>query len=177
MNHSTSKSKLRLPTSSKTSPSSVTCIDKTFSVPFRHRVWFCDDVFEGSVSGSVPSVLRECFTDPDANSDASPAKVQIWIDSQVADANPQWTDALQQAIEGMDHLRLMRPAERICGGETCKIEKAISERILERINHDGLDRRSYIVVVGGGAVLDAVGFAAAIAREILSVKYSCAVGT
>ena len=29
----------------------------------------------------------------------------------------------------------------------------------------GLDRRSYVVVIGGGAVLDAVGFAAAIAHR------------
>lgn len=172
MNHSTSKSKLRLPTPPNTSSSSVTRIDKSFSVPFRHRVWFCNDVFGGSASGGVPAVLEECFADPDMNSDAGPAKVQIWIDNQVADANSQWTDALQQVIEEMEHLSLMRPAELICGGEKCKIEEAVSERILERINDDGLDRRSYIVVVGGGAVLDAVGFAAAIAhRGIRLVRF------
>ena len=177
MNHSTSKSKLRLPIpSTPFNPSSpnVSCIDKSFSVPFRHRVWFCDDVFGGAGPGEVPSGLAECFADPDgdANADAGSAKVQIWVDSQVADANPQWTDALQQAIESMDHLNLMRPAERVSGGEVCKNEEAISDRILERINDDGLDRRSYIVVVGGGAVLDAVGFAAAIAhRGIRLVRF------
>ena len=172
MNHSTSKSKLRLPTPSDTSSSLVTCIDKSFSVPFRHRVWFCDDLFGGPEA--VPTLLKECFADPegDANTDAEPAKVLIWIDSQVADANPRWSEALQQAIEAMDHLKLMRPAVRICGGEVCKIAETVSEQILERINDDGLDRRSYIVVVGGGAVLDAVGFAAAIAhRGIRLVRF------
>ena len=175
MNHSSSKSKLRLPTPSNpanTSSGIDSCIDKSFSVPFRHRVWFCDDIFGGSAAPAVPTVLKECFADSDSNTDTAPAKVQIWIDNQVADANPQWTDALQHAIEGMDHLRLMGPAERICGGEDCKIDKAISEWILERINADGLDRRSYIVVVGGGAVLDAVGFAAAVAhRGIRLVRF------
>ena len=175
MNHSSSKSKLRLPTPSNpanTSSGIDSCIDKSFSVPFRHRVWFCDDIFGGSAAPAVPTVLKECFADSDSNTDTAPAKVQIWIDNQVADANPQWTDALQKAIEGMDHLCVMRPAERICGGEDCKIDKAISEWILERINADGLDRRSYIVVVGGGAVLDAVGFAAAVAhRGIRLVRF------
>ena len=103
MNHSTPKSKLRLPTPSNTSSSSVTRIDKSFSVPYRHRVWFCDDVFGDSEAPAVPAVLKECFADPevDEDTDAGPAKVQIWIDNQVANANPQWTDALQQAIEGM----------------------------------------------------------------------------
>ena len=174
MNHSNSKLKLRLSTSTNKSSPASACIDKSFSVPFRHRVWFCNDVFGGSEASPVPTVIKECFADPDgdANTDAGPAKVQIWMDNQVADANPQWTDSLQQAIEDMDHLKLMRPAVRICGGEVCKIEDAVSEQILERINDDGLDRRSYIVVVGGGAVLDAVGFAAAIAhRGIRLVRF------
>jgi 3-dehydroquinate synthase len=37
--------------------------------------------------------------------------------------------------------------------------------MLKCINHADLDRRSYLVVIGGGAVLDAVGFAAAIAHR------------
>ncbi len=177
MNHSTSKSPLRLPTSSNsanTSSLAGSCIDKSFSVPFRHRVWFCDDVFDGSETGCVSSILKECFADfdSDATPDTDPAKVQIWIDDQIADANPQWVDSLQQAIGAMGHLRLVGPAERIVGGEECKIDEAISEQILERINDDGLDRRSYIVAVGGGAVLDAVGFAAAIAhRGIRLVRF------
>ncbi len=37
--------------------------------------------------------------------------------------------------------------------------------MLQVINADDLDRRSYVIVIGGGAVLDAVGFAAAIAHR------------
>src|SRR6202022_3179540 len=39
------------------------------------------------------------------------------------------------------------------------------ERMLKVFHAAGLDRRSYVVVVGGGAVLDAVGFAASIAHR------------
>src|SRR4029079_6367713 len=45
----------------------------------------------------------------------------------------------------------------------------ILERMLQVFHAARLDRRSYVVVLGGGAVLDAVGFAAAIAHRGLRV--------
>ena len=53
----------------------------------------------------------------------------------------------------------------IPGGEKVKNDPAYLERILKSINDADLDRRSYLIVIGGGAVLDAVGFAAAIAHR------------
>ena len=51
------------------------------------------------------------------------------------------------------------------GGEEIKNEIHILERMLKVFNAANLDRRSYVVVVGGGAVLDAVGFAVSIAHR------------
>ena len=51
------------------------------------------------------------------------------------------------------------------GGEEVKNDIHILERMLKVIHAHDLDRRSYVVVIGGGAVLDAVGFAAAIAHR------------
>ncbi len=51
------------------------------------------------------------------------------------------------------------------GGEAVKNDIHILERILKVFHAAGLDRRSYVVVLGGGAVLDAVGFAAAVAHR------------
>lgn len=51
------------------------------------------------------------------------------------------------------------------GGEAIKNDVHILERMLKVFNHADLDRRSYVVAIGGGAVLDAVGFAAAIAHR------------
>ena len=51
------------------------------------------------------------------------------------------------------------------GGEVVKNDIHILERMLKVFHAAGLDRRSYVVVIGGGAVLDAVGFAAAIAHR------------
>ena len=51
------------------------------------------------------------------------------------------------------------------GGEGVKNDIHILERMLKVFHAAELDRRSYVVVIGGGAVLDAVGFAAAIAHR------------
>jgi 3-dehydroquinate synthase len=55
--------------------------------------------------------------------------------------------------------------QTVPGGEAVKNDIHIIERMLKCMNAAGLDRRSYVVVIGGGAVLDAVGFAAALAHR------------
>ena len=53
----------------------------------------------------------------------------------------------------------------ISGGEQSKNDTDNIKSILEMVNNFGIDRHSYIIAIGGGAVLDAVGFAAAIAHR------------
>ena len=48
----------------------------------------------------------------------------------------------------------------VVGGEEVKNDIHVLERMLKVFHAANLDRRSYVVVIGGGAVLDAVGFAA-----------------
>ena len=51
------------------------------------------------------------------------------------------------------------------GGEAIKNDIHVLERMLKVMHAADLDRRSYVVAIGGGAVLDTVGFAAAIAHR------------
>ena len=137
-------------------------MDMTFSFPYRHRVWFCENVFQFS-----PEVLRDCFNSSvDGDTDPSDGvKVQIWIDDAVTKSNETFVESLTQWVKSEDNLQLTRQPEIITGGETCKNDSSYVQRILAAINDDQLDRRSYIVVVGGGAVLDVVGYAAAVAHR------------
>lgn len=57
------------------------------------------------------------------------------------------------------------PPEIIPGGEAAKHDPALIERLQRRVGELGLDRHSVLVAVGGGAVLDAVGFVAATAHR------------
>jgi 3-dehydroquinate synthase len=62
-------------------------------------------------------------------------------------------------------MTLVRCAIVLPGGERAKSDWRVVERILDHLNEGQLCRRSYVLVVGGGAVLDTVGFAAAVAHR------------
>jgi 3-dehydroquinate synthase len=129
------------------------------------------------VNFSVPQVLRLRFTRdcfgadwdqivPWFRSDTGAARIQIWIDRAVATANTQLLPNLHARLEEhRTHLELVSPIQCIDGGEQAKNDEETVNHIFRSIDRDGLDRRSYIVVVGGGALLDAVGYAAAISHR------------
>jgi 3-dehydroquinate synthase len=132
-------------------------MDVAFSVPLVHRVRFTHDVF-GCDDTALIDVLEAA--------DGQPARVQFWVDSHVAEAQPD----LQQRIYALwrkhkDRISLAGNVQIVPGGEEVKNDIHILERMLKVFHAHDLDRRSYVVVVGGGAVLDAVGFAAAIAHR------------
>ena len=88
-----------------------------------------------------------------------------------------WDRGLEQAFPGFEArilrwfaargvaLTLAAPPVALAGGEQVKNDFAELEGIWAAINAAGLCRHSYIVAVGGGAVLDLVGFAAATAHR------------
>src|SRR5690606_11718971 len=51
------------------------------------------------------------------------------------------------------------------GGEQVKNDSSNVDRILSAIEENKICRHSFVVAIGGGAVLDTVGFAAAIAHR------------
>lgn len=132
-------------------------LDIDFAVPFRHRLRFTDDAF-----GKDQQVLAELL---EGSGDQIP-RVQFWVDQCVIDAQPD----LKQRIKAFtsrhsQQFTQVGNIQIVDGGEAVKNDVHIVERMLKVFNHADLDRRSYVVVIGGGAVLDAVGFAAAIAHR------------
>lgn len=131
--------------------------DVAFSVPFVHRLRLTHDVF-----GADESVLLDLL---EPSGDAIP-RVQFWVDEHVAAAQPQLTARIRSfARKHRDRIHMPGSIQICPGGEEVKNDIHLIERMLKCINAADLDRRSYIVVIGGGAVLDAVGFAAAIAHR------------
>ena len=137
--------------------SSSDCLDIPFSVPFTHRVRFTQDVF-----GPDQEILRDVLE----SSGDRPPRVQFWLDQDVAEANPALREKIQAFAEhNRDRFHLIGNIQLVPGGEAVKNDVHFIERMLKCMNAADLDRRSYVVVIGGGAVLDAVGFAAAISHR------------
>jgi 3-dehydroquinate synthase len=132
-------------------------IDAAFAVPFVHRLRFTEDVF-----GADQAVLAELL-EPSGD---TPARVQFWLDEHLSESTPHLKARIYGFVEDHDD-RLTMPGniQLVPGGEAVKNDIHIVERMLKCIHAADLDRRSYVVVIGGGAVLDAVGFAAALAHR------------
>lgn len=139
------------------SDSSHNHINVPFEVRFTHRLRFTQDVF-----GADTDALLELLD----TSEGRIPRVQFWVDEHVATANPDLNHRIQSFCKAHPtRVQLSGNVQTVAGGEDVKNDIHVIERMLKCFNHADLDRRSYVVVIGGGAVLDAVGFAAAIAHR------------
>ncbi len=122
-----------------------------------HRLRFTQDCF-----GDDFPVVAELFE----RSGPQPARVQVWIDEGLCLWDPNLTNKITRQLESPNSgIELVAPIEQLPGGEAVKNDPRIVHHLLESFNRDNLDRRSYVLVVGGGAILDTVGYAAAIAHR------------
>ena len=132
-------------------------INVRFSVPFEHRLRFTDDVF-----GAEQHVLAQLL-EP---SGEQRTRVQFWLDANVAETNPTLLDKIQRFSTRLaDRIVVAGAPQIVPGGEGLKNDIHILQRMLGEVRRAGLDRRSYVVAIGGGAVLDTVGFAASLAHR------------
>jgi len=132
-------------------------IDAPLSVPFVHRLRFTQDVF-GADQRILADVLR--------SSEGQVARVQVWVDANVAAAHPDLETRIARFFDTLgDQVVPVGTVQKVPGGEDIKNDVQVLEQMLKAFEKADLDRRSYAVVIGGGAVLDAVGFAASIAHR------------
>jgi 3-dehydroquinate synthase len=86
-------------------------------------------------------------------------------------------DALAQALPGLgqqiekyfsanaEKIELVCPPLFACGGERAKNSTTLVNEIYSQLHRHHIDRHSYLIAVGGGALLDVAGFAAATAHR------------
>ena len=132
--------------------SSEHSLDIQFSVPFMHRLRVTDDVSRDDFP-QLLSVIKA--------GDTERAKVLLVGEQSVAAAVQRIAKQLTLA----DVTQLVHEPLLVKGGEEIKNSSNTVDQILEQINQSNLDRRSYIVAIGGGAMLDTVGYAAAVAHR------------
>jgi 3-dehydroquinate synthase len=143
-------------------------IQQEFLVPVRYPVHFTTGVFIASNRLLRDLVAGEPRRSAAAISgeDTPPAKLVVVLDRGVERAHPTLVDAIHTYCkEHHDALALAAPVLVVPGGEPIKNERRHADRIVEVINAAELCRHSYVIAVGGGAVLDAAGFAAATAHR------------
>jgi 3-dehydroquinate synthase len=89
-------------------------------------------------------------------------RVAVFVDEGVAVARPRLAEEIRAyALRHGSRLELVAPPETVPGGEAVKNDPALVDRLQRRLLELGMDRHSYVVAIGGGAVLDAIGYVAA----------------
>ena len=129
--------------------------DRHFNVPFVIRLRSCQDLFSKDFG-----ILEGLFE----GSDESPPKVQTWVDSGVFEFAPQKIDSLRRLLENSQSIDF-RGLRVLPGGESSKMSTDTINDIWTSFNDNDLDRRSYVLAIGGGAALDSVGYAAALSHR------------
>jgi 3-dehydroquinate synthase len=131
-------------------------IVRTFSVQFEHRVHFTRGVFNAS-----NSLLQTILPDP-----PRVPKVLVVLDESLAAARPELAQLIENHFAGLrDQLNLVCPPFVLEGGERSKTSYFHVSEIHSQIERYHIDRHSYVLAVGGGALLDVAGLAAATAHR------------
>jgi 3-dehydroquinate synthase len=90
----------------------------------------------------------------------------VFVDSFVAAAHPQLAAQIDAYFAAHPaRLELAGPPEIVPGGEAVKNDFALVQGFMRLMLERRMDRQSFIVIVGGGAVMDAVGLAAALVHR------------
>jgi 3-dehydroquinate synthase len=130
-------------------------IDQEVVVTFRYPVKFTHGLLD-----PLNPTLRDVVEADDR------ARLLVVIDEGVADAHPTMTaDVVVYCSAHADALELTAAPLVVPGGEAIKNQSGPVDEIRAAIDVHGVDRHSYVVAIGGGAVLDAVGYAAATAHR------------
>lgn len=133
-------------------------IVQRFDVSYTYPVHFTDDLF-----ARANPILRDLLV---AAPGREEAKALVVVDAGVADANPDLTNAIVTYFDDpLTSAILVEPPIAIKGGEAVKNTLTGVERIHAAIEYHGIDRQSYVVAIGGGALLDMAGYAAATAHR------------
>ncbi len=132
-------------------------ISQNFSVSYSYNIQFTKDLFDPS-NDTLHAVLT-------SSEQKQTVKVAFVIDQGLYDCHPTLIDKIENYIEKSEGIELIAPSLLVTGGEQTKNTTEEFDKTLTLINQAKIDRHSYLVAVGGGAVLDMVGFAAAVGHR------------
>jgi 3-dehydroquinate synthase len=140
-------------------------LERPITLNYAHRILFTRDVF------SVGNVTLEQLLKKGGGKRVP--KVLAFIDAHVLAARPTLKAELEAyALANPEVLCLAGPAIEVVGGEASKNDFSLVQLCWQAMNDAGLDRHSYVFVIGGGAVLDLVCFAASTAhRGIRHIRF------
>lgn len=132
----------------------MTVLRQVVSLKFEYAVAFTEGAFDED-----HHLLEQLLTEREPH---RVVRVFVVLDAGLADAWPELRTAIPRWFAPRAaRLQLAAAPLEIPGGEACKNDPAVVDGLHRAFHAHKLDRHSAVVIAGGGAVLDAAGYAAA----------------
>lgn len=132
-------------------------IKQSFSVRYEYQLYFTQGLFQNNNSTFLDVVK--------GYKNNEKVKLLFVVDREVSKAHPELVSQLQSYCDLNSHHLIHTQSLLVDGGEQVKNKTECVEQVLKGINEYAICRHSFVVVIGGGAVIDMVGYAAAIAHR------------
>ncbi len=134
-------------------------ISQRFQIEYNYSVFFTSDLFNTSNSS-----LKNFFGNFDEH--GFQRKALVIVDEGFLSHYPHLSDDIKVYFQDcIPHINLAAEIITVPGGEACKNDPGLFDKLVEAVDIYGIDRHSFVVGIGGGAVLDLVGYAAAVAHR------------
>lgn len=131
-----------------------TMLLQRFEVPFEYPVCFTENLFDPENPVLVDTLCRK--------EAGKRHRVFFFLDDGLALARPGLVQDIQRYTDShQQHIDLVRAPKLVPGGEKIKSDLHFIETMQKLLFDYHIDRHSYVIAVGGGAVLDAVGLVSA----------------
>ena len=132
----------------------ATVYAQQFTIRYDYPVYFTERVFDRANPVFEDALCRR-----------EPAKrhrFAVFLDANIVACWPALPHEIAAyAQDRADKMELVAAPEVVPAGEQVKNDPALVARLQQRLGELGIDRHSYVVAIGGGALLDMVGYVAA----------------
>lgn len=132
-------------------------IKQDFSVTFTYQLYFTEHLF--NVENPLFKEVLEGYKK------GVQLKLLFVIDQGVQNAHPELRSSIRDYCKAHSEQLAHTASVIIPGGEACKNDPEAVQTVLRAINEEHIDRHSFVIAIGGGAIIDMVGYAAAIAHR------------
>ena len=134
-------------------------IQRSIPLTFEHRIVFTHGAFDGA-----NLTLRDLVAEA-AELDGR-AKVLVVVENGLLPGNPRLLEKIESYFaRHADAVDLVAAPMVMTGGEPCKNDWSLIEKLWQAIEFHKICRHSFVIAIGGGAFIDMAGFAAATAHR------------
>ncbi|TLU99074.1 3-dehydroquinate synthase [Dyadobacter luticola] len=134
-------------------------IQQSFKIEYNYSVFFTEYLFDHS-----NTLLADFFKK--FSEEGFQRKALVVVDEGFAAHHPGLADQIRTYFAAaVPNIQLAADIIMVPGGEASKNDPELFNKLAQAVDTYGIDRHSFVIGIGGGAVLDLVGYAAAVSHR------------